>query len=149
MTEQIAAVVHGFRGRMGVAALDLRTGETVAVNADERFPTASTIKTAVMIEAWQRVADGRLAMDTVVPLKETDKAGGSGVLRGMHDGLGVTIADLIHLVIVLSDEIRAGDLCARNRGHALDGGQRCAGDRRADLADGVRSLLAAALKSRA
>ena len=103
MTDQIAALVRSFRGHMGVAAIDLRTGETLAVNADDRFPTASTIKTAVMIAAWQRVADGGLTMDTVVPLKEADKVGGSGVLRGLHDGLGVTIADLIHLMIVLSD----------------------------------------------
>ena len=40
-------------------------------------------------------------MDTVVPLREADKVGGSGVLSGLHDGLGVTIADLIHLMIVL------------------------------------------------
>jgi beta-lactamase class A len=113
MTEQIAAVVHSFRGRMGVAAIDLRTGETLAVNADDRFPTASTIKTAVMIEAWQRVADGRLSMDTVVLLKEADKVGGSGVLRGLHEGLGVTIADLIHLMIVLSDNTATNMLIER------------------------------------
>jgi beta-lactamase class A len=113
MTEQIAAVVHSFRGRMGVAAIDLRTGETLAVNADDRFPTASTIKTAVMIEAWQRVADGRLSMDTVVLLKEADKVGGSGVLRGLHEGLGVTIADLIHLMIVLSDNTATNILIER------------------------------------
>jgi beta-lactamase class A len=113
MTEQIAAVVHSFRGRMGVAAIDLRTGETLAVNADDRFPTASTIKTAVMIEAWQRVADGRLSMDTVALLKEADKVGGSGVLRGLHEGLGVTIADLIHLMIVLSDNTATNMLIER------------------------------------
>ena len=46
---------RGLQGQMGVAAIDLRTGETIAVNADIRFPTASTIKTAVMVEAWQQV----------------------------------------------------------------------------------------------
>jgi beta-lactamase class A len=113
MTDQIAAVVRSFKGRMGVAAIDLRTGETLVVNADERFPTASTIKTAVMIETWQRVADGRLTMETVVPLRAADKVGGAGILGGMHEGLGVTIADLVHLMIVLSDNTATNMLIER------------------------------------
>jgi beta-lactamase class A len=103
MTDQLVTVVKNFRGQMGVAAIDLRTRETIVVDADARFPTASTIKTAVMIEAWQRVEDGRLSMNTVIPLKEADKVGGSGILRGLHDGLAPTVADLIHLMVVLSD----------------------------------------------
>jgi beta-lactamase class A len=103
MEEQVAAVVKAFRGQMGVAAVELRSGETIAVNADSRFPTASTIKTAVMIEAWQQSADGRLSMDTAVTLRDADKVGGAGVLRGLHDGLALSVADCIHLMIVLSD----------------------------------------------
>jgi len=44
MEQRISAVVRDFRGVLGVAAMDLRTREWVAVNADTRFPTASTIK---------------------------------------------------------------------------------------------------------
>jgi beta-lactamase class A len=102
-TPEMAALVKAFRGQMGVAAVDLRTGATLAINADSRFPTASTIKTAVMIEAWRQGADGRLPMDTVLRLRKEDKVGGAGVLRQMHDGLALTVADLIHLMIVLSD----------------------------------------------
>jgi len=68
-----------------------------------RFPTASAIKTAVMLEAWHRSAEGSLWMDEVVTLRERDKVGGSGVLNGMSDGLVVKVRDLIHLMIVLSD----------------------------------------------
>ena len=76
-----------------MAAVNLGTGETIAVNADTRFPTASTIKTAVMVEAWQQIADGQLTLETVLPLQESAKVGGAGVLRGMHDGLALTVAD--------------------------------------------------------
>jgi len=103
LTADVAAIVQGFRGQMGVAAIDLRTGATVDVNAGVRFPTASTIKTAVMVEAWQQVADGRLTMDTAVPLEAGHKVGGAGVLRHLHDGLSVTVADLVQLMIGLSD----------------------------------------------
>jgi len=113
MEDQVGAVVKAFRGHMGVAAIDLRTGETIGVDADWRFPTASTIKTAVMIEAWQQAADGRLSMDTPLTLRDADKVGGAGVLRGLHDGLALTVADLIHLMIVLSDNTATNLLIER------------------------------------
>jgi beta-lactamase class A len=113
MEDQVGAIVKAFRGEMGVAAIDLRTGEAIAVGADARFPTASTIKTAVMIEAWQQAADGRLSMDTTLTLRDADKVGGAGVLRGMHDGLTLTVADLIHLMIVLSDNTATNILIGR------------------------------------
>ena len=103
LTADVAAIVKGFRGQMGVAAIDLRTGSTVEVGAELRFPTASTIKTAVMVEAWQQVADGRLTMEATVPLEARHKVGGAGVLRGLTDGLALSVADLVHLMMVLSD----------------------------------------------
>lgn len=113
MDDQLSAAVKGFRGRMGVAAIDVETRETIGVEADSRFPTASTIKTAVMVEAWQQAADGRLPMDTAVTLRDTDKVGGAGVLRGLHDGLALTVADLIDLMIVLSDNTATNLLIER------------------------------------
>jgi beta-lactamase class A len=109
----VTTAVKSFRGHMGVAAIDLRSGETIAVDADARFPTASTIKTAVMIEAWQQIADGVLTPDTAFTFKTSDKVGGSGVLRGLHDGLSLTTADLIHLMIVLSDNTATNLLIER------------------------------------
>ncbi len=113
MTDEIATVVKAFRGRMGVAAFDLRTGATIAVEADARFPTASTIKTAVMIEAWQQAADGRLPMETRLALAGVDKVGGSGILRGLGDGVSLSVADLVHLMIVLSDNTATNMLIER------------------------------------
>ena len=114
MDDQLAPVVQSFRGRMGIAVVDLESGETpVAINADERFPTASAIKTAVMVEAWQQIADGRLSLDTLVRLREADKVGGAGILSRMHDGLDVTVGDLLHLMVALSDNTATNMLIAR------------------------------------
>jgi beta-lactamase class A len=118
MTSDIAAsvgaLVRDFHGIMGIAVLDLSSGlssglsteqrrEVVGVNADSPFPTASTIKTAVMVEAYEQAAAGELSMDTVLTLRAADKVGGSGVLRDMHDGLGLTVRDAVQLMITLSD----------------------------------------------
>ena len=103
MLETLHSTIAAFKGVMGVAARNLETGEEVAVNADLRFPTASTIKTAVMVEAYHQAAEGRLPLDAVITLREVDTVGGTGVLNGLHEGLALTVADLLHLMIVVSD----------------------------------------------
>jgi len=103
MLEQVRSTVAAFKGVMGVAAKNLVTGEEVLVNADLRFPTASTIKTAVMVEAYHQAAEGKLPLDTQITLRDADKVGGSGVLNGFRDGTTLRVAELIHLMIVVSD----------------------------------------------
>src|SRR5262245_6602038 len=95
--------LRAFRGVMGVYARQLDSGEEIRVDADRRFPTASTIKTAVMIEVFQQVADGRLRKDQRLTLTDAVKVGGSGVLTGFQAGAQLTIADLLHLMITVSD----------------------------------------------
>ena len=57
---RVEARSRAFQGTMGVAAKNLRTGEEVSVNGDMRFPTASLIKVAVMVETYHRIAEGKL-----------------------------------------------------------------------------------------
>ena len=111
--EQLATVIRDFRGLMGVAAIDLESGRTIAVNGDTRFPTASTIKTAVMLEAYHQAAEGKPSLDATYTLDESAKVGGSGVLNGMRAGLTLTGADLVHLMIVLSDNTATNMLIER------------------------------------
>jgi beta-lactamase class A len=100
---RIAARLESFAGVMGVAAIHLDTGETVAVEADTRFPTASAIKTAVMVEAFHQIAAGRLRKDQLLTLTDEIKVGGSGVLQSLHAGSQLSVGDLIYLMIALSD----------------------------------------------
>jgi beta-lactamase class A len=65
---------------MGVAAKSLTSGRTVFVDADRRFPTASAIKTAVMVEVFHQMAEGRFGKDKEIVLTVEAKVDGSGVL---------------------------------------------------------------------
>lgn len=47
LERQIARLAEGSRGRIGVYAVDLTTGQEVGVLADQRFPMASTSKVAI------------------------------------------------------------------------------------------------------
>jgi beta-lactamase class A len=97
-------IVREFPGTIGISATNLDTGETVGVNAGMRFPTASLIKTAVLVEVYHQIAEGKLARDTPVTLRASDRAGDETVpLNVLHDGVQLTVADLANLMIAWSD----------------------------------------------
>ena len=101
---QVAAKVKAFHGDMGVYAKNLTTGETIAVNADQRFPTASLIKVAVMAEVFRQMGEGKFAKMTPVTLHDDDKAGDETVpLNMLHNGTVLTVGDLLHFMIAYSD----------------------------------------------
>ena len=100
---RITARLTSFAGRMGVAAVHLDTGETISVAADERFPTASAIKTAVMVEVFHQIAAGRIRKDQLLTLTDEVKVGGSGVLHSLRAGGQHSVGDLLYLMIALSD----------------------------------------------
>lgn len=68
LAQQIAAIADGSRGRIGVAALDLVTGEEVAILGDQRFPMASTSKIAIAATYLEGVDQGRLSLTSEFPL---------------------------------------------------------------------------------
>ena len=101
---RLAEAIAGFHGEMGIAVKNLNTGESFSVGGDTRFPTASLIKVAVMVEVFHEMAEGKVRPDTSVTLTEADKAGDETVpLNVLHAGTVVTVADLLRLMIAWSD----------------------------------------------
>src|SRR6266567_4865665 len=102
--QRLLARIQAFHGEMGLDATNLQTGETLAIRGETRFPAASLIKVAVMVEAYHRIAEGGLTRDTAFTLREADKAGDETVpLNMLHDGATLTVADLLNLMIGYSD----------------------------------------------
>ncbi len=98
---------------MGLYAKNLDTGEEIAVHADERFPTASLIKVAVMAEVYRQMAEGKFAPGTTVILKEADKAGDETIpLNLLHDGTALAVSDLLRFMIAYSDNTATNLLIA-------------------------------------
>lgn len=92
-----------FKGKVSVFAKNLDNGRTYTLNGDERVRTASTIKVAVMIEAFARVSEGRAKWTDELILTKAARYGGSGVLPELGDGLRLTLRDCINLMMVVSD----------------------------------------------
>ena len=99
----VRAEIAPFKGKVYLFAKNLDTGVTYAVNGDERVRTASTIKVAVMIEAFTRVAEGKAKWTDELVLTKAARYGGSGVLPELADGLRLTLRDCVNLMMVVSD----------------------------------------------
>lgn len=103
LDEQVRSLIVPFKGKVSLFAKNLDTGETYALNADERVRTASTIKIAVMIEAFARVSEGKAKWTDEVVLTKEKKVSGSGVLSELSDNLHLTLRDAVNLMMILSD----------------------------------------------
>src|SRR3982074_878591 len=99
----VRAEIAPFKGEVYLFAKNLDTGVTYSFNGDERVRTASTIKVAVMIEAFGRVAEGRAKWTDELVLTKAARFGGSGVLPELADGLRLTLRDCVNLMMVVSD----------------------------------------------
>ena len=103
LDDQVKPIVASFKGKVSLFARNLDTGETYALNPDERVRTASTIKIAVMIEAFARVNEGKAKWTDEVVLTKEKKVSGSGILSELSDGLRLTLRDAVNLMMILSD----------------------------------------------
>jgi len=103
LDDRVKPIVASFKGKVSLFAKNLDTGETYALNPDERVRTASTIKIAVMIEAFARVAEGKAKWTDEVVLTKEKKVSGSGILSELSDGLKLTLRDAVNLMMILSD----------------------------------------------
>ena len=100
---RVKAELASFKGKVTLFAKNLDTGETYALGADDRVRTASTIKIAVMVEAFSRVAEVKAKWTDELVLTKAARYSGSGVLPELADGLRLTLRDCVNLMMVVSD----------------------------------------------
>lgn len=103
LDKQVRAEISQFKGKVSLFAKNLETGTVYELGGDERVQTASTIKLAIMIEAFARVAEGKAKWTDELTLTKEKKVGGSGILPVFGDGLRLTFRDAVTLMMVLSD----------------------------------------------
>lgn len=103
MTGQLARMAERYPGRVAIYLKDLKTGRTWTHHADDLFPAASLIKVPVMIAAFYKIRDGRLALDEKIAITRRNRVGGSGSLKWRPDGTKLTIRELLVHMINESD----------------------------------------------
>jgi beta-lactamase class A len=82
-------------------------------HADRTFALASVVKLPLLLEVLRRAERGSLDLDERVPLDDSGRVAGSGVLHLLDAGLAPTLRDLLRLTMVVSDNMATDALFAR------------------------------------
>jgi beta-lactamase class A len=101
--QRIADLANPALGRIGVAAVDLATGEEVMVLGDQLFPMASTSKIAVAATFLEMVEQGRFSLTSEFPLMmPVASAKFSSAKAPVRAGQTMPAIDLIEIMITRS-----------------------------------------------
>jgi beta-lactamase class A len=64
--QQLSSMLAGSSADVGIAALDLNTGETISIKGDTPFPMASTVKVAIAALYLSQVDKGQKTLDDTI-----------------------------------------------------------------------------------
>jgi beta-lactamase class A len=118
--QRIKAKINGFQGKVSAYAKNLGTGLSYGTLADQPVRTASTIKLAVMVECFSEAAESKLKWTEPIKVTEDEKVSGSGVVQELSDGVELPLRDLMHLMIVVSDNTATNLILNRIEGNAVN-----------------------------
>jgi beta-lactamase class A len=100
---KIEAMAAQHQGKLGLYAINLRTGDAIALNADIPVPTASVIKLPILVEAIRQVKAGKHRLDEKITLDRDNAVQGSGILQFFDLPLTITLKDALTFMIIESD----------------------------------------------
>jgi len=101
---QIASLANASAGRIGVAAIDLTSGRSLAVMGDTPFPMASTVKIAIVATFLDGVDQGRFRLDQQFPLMVPVRSKRfSSAVAPVVAGRLMSARDLIDRALIHSD----------------------------------------------
>ena len=118
LVEQWRGISAEARGRVGVMAEIVESGETAELNGAEHFPMQSVYKLPISMTVLQLVDDGKLTLEKSVEVRPTDfiPADKRSPLRDQNPGgTRKTIRELIRYALVESDGT-ASDILLRETG---------------------------------
>ncbi len=119
LQQRIAELADPARGRIGVAAIDLATGEEVMVLGDQLFPMASTSKIAIAGTFLEMVEQGRYSLTSEFPLMmPVASARFSSAKAPVRAGQSMPAIDLIEIMITRSSNPATDALLAAVGGPA-------------------------------
>lgn len=106
LEKQIAEIAAAAKGKVGVAAVVLETGEAAFLNADGHYPMQSVYKLPIAMAVMEQVRLDKLDLDEVIGVTKSDmvREGMRSPLRDkIPNGGEYTIRELIRLSLVESD----------------------------------------------
>ena len=117
---RVRDITDKLEGVMGVAILDLTDGRILLHNGDRVFPTASSIKIAILVELYRQDqethsgANGKARLDDTYTFDPKDLVEDSRIMAGLTAGVThLTNRDLAQFMVAVSDNAAANVLIDR------------------------------------
>lgn len=95
--------ITGFNGDVGIFVKNLRTGKTVAINADTVFPTASIVKVPILLGITKKIEEGTLTYDQSFQYRDSLLYAGFDILGSFKQDENIVLKKLIMLMMTTSD----------------------------------------------
>ena len=103
LQQRLAAMVKTHDGGVTLYAKQLRSQQTVELDASKPVQTASVIKLAILYEAMEQIRAGKSRWDDKIVLKTGDAVSGSGVLQFLDSPTTLSLKDILTMMVVVSD----------------------------------------------
>jgi beta-lactamase class A len=103
LTAQLNTLVQNFHGQAGICVHNLKTGQTVEINADTLFPTASSIKVSIMCGLMDKVEKGDLKYQQKLVFRDSLRYDTGDILGQMRDKDTIELSKVVMLMITMSD----------------------------------------------
>jgi beta-lactamase class A len=107
LTARLQARADQLDGDVGIFVHHLEHEQTVAIRADERFPTASLIKVPILAALFERIDRGELGYHDKLAYTKDRLYEGEDLLGSFADGEVITIDKLAFLMVTTSDNTAA------------------------------------------
>lgn len=120
LERRIADIAAEAKGKVGVSAIVLETGENVGLNQNERFPMQSVYKLPISMAVLRQVEQGLLTLDQKIKVEKADMVspGQRSPIRDKNpNGTELSVRELIGLAVSESDGT-ASDVLMRVAGGA-------------------------------
>ncbi len=109
-------------GVVGLNAIHVESGKSIAQNDLDHFPMASSYKIPIAIELLAKVDSGKYTIDQLIEIQKSDLHPGSGLIgerfnwpNAVKPGLALSVRSLLELMLLISDN-SATDVCLRLAG---------------------------------
>lgn len=105
--ERIATMFDAFEGVAGIFVYHVSSGASVELNADTLFPTASMIKVPILATVFDRMERGTFGYHDRWEYRDSLRYPGVDLLASFKEGRGIPPAQVVLLMITLSDNTAA------------------------------------------
>lgn len=103
LEDKLRQLTADFKGDVGIYVKQLKTGKTVAIQADSIFPTASMVKIPILIGIMDKLNKKELSYHQPLIYKDSLLYEGEDILGSFKDGETIQLAKIMMLMMTTSD----------------------------------------------